>query len=312
MNKYITFGFFILFVATFVVCGEGELIQTAVDEPVDNTAATFELEQLTQPEIQATLAGVLPDPGIVELVTPDDLSPIEMERINLLRNAISMGLDVGRTQFDERVGLFLQEMGLVDVYDVDLTPETFSGLLEEAEDCPFLANYDNGFETTGFTCDYLVDQAVRESYSELSLILSTEEYPEEIGDDVEAGFWFEQGAISGIEEQRVRIQFELEQLQLCNQAPTPIEGSYDKGLLIGRQLFADEFNDYLETQGFPPEYPQMQPMIIHFVPVTHLRRPKIHYTSRKRRSTIFRASATVLSKSMLSLLYPSFRKSPVS
>ena len=260
MNKYISFGFFILFLATFVACGEGNLTQTTVDEPVDNTSATFELEQLTQPEIQATLAGVLPDPGVVELVTPDDLSPVELERINLLRNAISMGLDVGRDQFDERVGLFLQEMGLVDVYDVDLTPEPFSGLLEEAEDCPFLANYDNGFETTGFTCDYLVDQAVRESYSELSLILSTEEYPEEVADDVEAGFWFEQGAISGIEEQRVRIQFELEQLQLCNQAPTPIESSYDKGLLIGRQLFADEFNAYLETQGFPPEYPQMQPI----------------------------------------------------
>ena len=82
MNKYISFGFFILFLATFVACGEGELTQTAVDEPVDNTSATFELEQLTQPEIQATLAGVLPDPGVVELVTPDDLSPIERERIS--------------------------------------------------------------------------------------------------------------------------------------------------------------------------------------------------------------------------------------
>jgi hypothetical protein len=276
MNNFWIYANTLLLLTVLTGCGAGELTSSlssdtnddCVGAACDDNMSNALLDQLMQTESQATISGTLPTIGDnptdvtspIEIVTQDDLDPSELERINLLRGAIALGLDLGRNQFEERVGLFLQEMGLVDVYDVDLSSDSFAGLLDEAVDCPFLANYDNGFEASGFTCDYLVDQAVRDSYSELTLILSEEPLPEDIEEDEEAGFWYEQGAISGIEEQRVRVQFDLEQLQLCNQDPTPIESSYDKGLLIGRQLFADEFNVYLASQGFSPEYPQMQPI----------------------------------------------------
>jgi hypothetical protein len=73
----------------------------------------------------------------------------------------------------------------------------------------------------------------------------------------EALFWRDQGAISAIEEARVFVRTDLKTLGLCNKKPTPVESSYTKGVLIGRQLLASEVNAWLEKQGHKGDYPTM-------------------------------------------------------
>jgi hypothetical protein len=130
------------------------------------------------------------------------------------------------------------------------------------EACPFVKFYDNGFEPTGVACEYLVDQAKAEVYSELTQTLDDEDLLPSVGNSnlvthEEARFWLEQGAISGIEENRVLVRGDIKKRGLCSEKPTPIESSYDKGNIVGRQLFAEHFNGWLKDHGYVADYPVM-------------------------------------------------------
>ena len=61
----------------------------------------------------------------------------------------------------------------------------------------------------------------------------------------------------GIEQHRVLVRSDLKTQLICNKTPTPHESSYDKGLVVGMQLLATEFNSWLESQGHVGDYPTM-------------------------------------------------------
>ena len=200
------------------------------------------------------------DDPVENIVLEDDLTVSERARVDLLRDSIAIGLDIGRSEYIDRVALNLQDLGVMDAYNMIITDE-YAGLMASAIECPFAAYYDEDVvESTEHSCDYLVTMSIVETYSELSQILIASPLPGDILESEharEAEFWFEQGAISGIEEERVRIRFELEAAGLCNAEPTAIESSQDKGRLIGRQLFAAELNSHLVSLGFESNYPEM-------------------------------------------------------
>lgn len=203
-------------------------------------------------------AGEDPSHG-TPLVTEDDLDEEEAGRIEALRTSISYGLDIGRTQYVEEVQLTLFDLGVIDDYDLAEEDPT-AGLDQEVVECPFVQNLGNGFESTGRQCDYLVEIAKIEVYSELAEELDRNPLPSELlADEIaeEADFWYEQGAISGLEEGRVRVRHDMKDRELCNAAPTPIESSYDNGVLVGRRLFAEAFNTHLARNGFTADYPEM-------------------------------------------------------
>ena len=205
--------------------------------------------------------GLCTDDGVV---TIDELTPDELEKIAILRTAIDLGLNVGRFHYVEEVSIALQMKGLVDDYEQQVS-DGFVGLEQAPEPCPFAKYYDNGFQATGDTCDYLADMAKVEVYSELSNFVSQNDLPLEVKESphyVEAFFWYEQGAVSGVEEERVKVRFDMQQKSLCDSEPSALEASFNKGVLVGRQLFAEKFNDALAQNGYEADYPVMSEPIL--------------------------------------------------
>ena len=239
-----------------------------IDSIVDETAPLG--GQIDLPTLTGSLDLTLTLPGDDEIETPDEpegpelvqqaeLSESELLRIGVLRDSISLGLDVGRVHYIEEVEITLHTMGILDAYEMDLV-EGDAGLDAELSECPFLENLGNGFESSGMHCDYLAEVAKVEVYSELAQELADAPLPEEILSTEyaeEASFWYEQGAISGVEEGRVQVRYDMKDQGICDQEPTPAESSYDKGVTVGRQLFADEVNVFLASRGVTPDYPQM-------------------------------------------------------
>lgn len=194
-----------------------------------------------------------------DAITPEQLTPSEIVKIDTLRGAIGIGLDLGKERYLETVSLALANLGVLNDYE-GVVSDGFGDLAVEPEACPFAKYYDNGFQPSGASCQYLVDIAKVEVYSELSKALDNQPLPGQYQDSEhfeEAVFWYEQGAISGVEEQRVLVRTDLKQRQICNKTPTPVESSYDKGIIVGRQLMAKKLNDWLSSKGHKADYPTM-------------------------------------------------------
>ena len=186
----------------------------------------------------------------------DNTAAEEQLKVDNLRTAIFAGLDVGRYVYLEEVSLRLQNLGIFANYEESFAPEW---TILESEDCPFVKYYDNKPDVNESLCEYLLDAAMVEVYSELVDILDALPLPQEIEEQYleEALFWYEQGAISGIEENRVLIRNDIKLNNICNQAPTVTESSHDKGIIEGRQHFINNFNAWLDKNGYIPDYPAM-------------------------------------------------------
>jgi len=228
------------------------------DRPMDEGAALP--AGLLQPDLEAVVVPVVEEP-----VMGDQLSIEQQERIDLLRTAIEQGLDMGRLRYLEEMTLALQSLGVIDDYE-GTVPGGDDTLTAQVDECPFVKYYDNGFEPTGPTCDYLVDVAKVEVYSELTKLMADNPLPGTVLGSVllepgEAELWYEMGAISGIEEHRVLVRSDLKARGLCSKNPTPVQSSYDKGVVVGRQLFAEKFNQWLQGNGYVADYPEMSQKI---------------------------------------------------
>jgi hypothetical protein len=242
--------------------GDDEEIENPIDEtdPTDPTDPA-KMDKLVNADLTVPHAiGLWDDSGEV---VEGNLTDEEKAKIDLLRDTIYQGLNVGHERFIETVSLTLAGSGIYGDYETVVGQEGFEDdLATVPEACPFVKFYDNGFEPTGVACEYLVDQAKVEVYSELTQTLEDIELSPKVGSSnlvthEEARFWLEQGAISGIEENRVLVRGDIKKRGLCSEKPTPIESSYDKGNIIGRQLFAEHFNGWLKDHGYVADYPLM-------------------------------------------------------
>ncbi len=199
----------------------------------------------------------VPDP--VEHVTLDELSEQELEVVTHLRGAIAIGLDVGREHYIEEVELVLEDLDVLHDFESELNDWS---ILEEAPStCPFVEFYNNGdnYEPSGITCEYMVDLAKVEAYSELTQKLDSYELPANIPAELidEARGWYEEGAISGLEQQRILVRSDLRAKGTCYKEPTVKESATSKGTIVGRQLFAQQFNEWLLNNGYVADYPTM-------------------------------------------------------
>jgi hypothetical protein len=211
-------------------------------------------------------------------VTVEDLSEDELKRVDYLRTCIDAGLEIGQNSFLDEVDIVLADNGIVGYESDDLTDD-YSVSEEQPDDCPFVQYYDNGFATqTEDGCDFMLELAKIEMYSQLGDVLATTPAPADSNDtqpndragddtgdeeaeagaaDEEAEFWYEQGAISGIEQYKVVVRSDMKLQSVCDTTPTVPQSAYDKGLIIGAQILAAEFNTWLAAQGETPDYPTM-------------------------------------------------------
>jgi hypothetical protein len=177
-------------------------------------------------------------------VTLEDLTAEDLADIDILRDNIFSGLDVGKELYLSQVNLALEDLGINSGYQI-LDDEQE---LPEVSDCPYVEFYNNQVTATGLGCEYLVDKARSDAYSKLygTLVANREGYDPDLS---EQDFWFEQGAVSGLEEARVLVRVDLKVKQLCNQEPNPVKSSEEKGLVVGRQHFINSMNNWLTTNG---------------------------------------------------------------
>ena len=185
-------------------------------------------------------------------VTLDDLTVEEFADIELLRESIFGGLGVGKDLYLNQVSLVLEDLGLDSGYQVSDDSQE----LPETSTCPYVEFYNNQAVMNGYACEYLVDTARSEAYSKLysTLKANRENYNPDVS---EQDFWFEQGAVSGLEEARVMVRVDLKSKQLCNKNPSPVKSSAEKGLIVGRQHFINTMNNWLTTNGYTGDYPVM-------------------------------------------------------
>jgi hypothetical protein len=228
---------------------ETETTPTEVEENNETNTTPTEVEE-TDPE-----ETVEPEEttNLDEEVSLEDLTAEELADIEVLRTSIFEGLDVGKGLYLQEVGLALQDLGLVENYDF-LGEEDQE--LPEVSECPYVEFYANTQQVSESGCEYLVDLARSEAYSKLygALVSKRENFDSDSSED---DFWFEQGAVSGLEESRVRVRMDIKAKQLCNVAPTPVESSVEKGNIVGRQHFANTMNNWLSTNGYAADYPVM-------------------------------------------------------
>jgi hypothetical protein len=224
----------------------GTVEPTEVEENNETNTVPTETEETTPEQ------GSDPSDPTGDDVTLDDLTADEFANIEILRDNIFQGLDVGQDLYITQVALALEDLGLPSGYQVLGDNQE----LPEVSPCPYVEFYDNKPQTTGLACEYLVDQARSEAYSKLygTLKANRENYDPDLS---EQDFWFEQGAISGLEEARVLVRLDIKAKQYCNQNPTPTKSSEEKGLIVGRQHFVNSMNNWLATNGYAADYPVM-------------------------------------------------------
>tara|TARA_R100000808_G_C2155291_1_gene167373 strand:- start:12523 stop:14169 length:1647 start_codon:yes stop_codon:yes gene_type:complete len=217
-----------------------------------------ELEELVNAETEEeaeTIEEEVPAPD--DQITIDDLTNANLEQIELTREYIFVGLDVGKELYLEEVTLVLQELGIVNNYEGIFDA---NGEIPEIETCPFVEYYNNEPPVDPILCKYMVDKAKADAYSKLvsrldqhnpinkNEVMTDEEYEE-------FEFWYQQGGISGVEESRVLVDIDIKAKALCDQVPTPISSAVQKGLDIGRQMLTNSINSWLATNGYIPDYP---------------------------------------------------------
>ena len=241
---------------------ETETNPTEVEENNETNTVPEETEETT-PEQQGSNSSDPVEEQIVEEenievdptedeITLEDLTADDLAEIEILRDNIFGGLSVGKELYLDQVSLALEDLGIDGGYQVSDESQE----LPEVSDCPYVEFYNNQAVMTGFACEYLVDKARSEAYSKLYGTLASvrEAYDPEFSEE---DFWFEQGAVSGLEEARVIVRVDLKAKQICNVNPSPVKSSEEKGQVVGRQHFINSMNNWLTTNGYSGDYPVM-------------------------------------------------------
>ena len=237
---------------------------TEVEENNETNTTPKETEDKVEENIEETTPEQGSDPSdpveeettevdpVEDEITLEDLTAEEFAEIEILRDNIFGGLNVGKELYLAQVSLALEDLGVDGGYQILDDSQD----LPEVSDCPYLEFYNNQAVMTGYACEYLVDKARSEAYSKLYGTLASvrEAYNPDLS---EQDFWFEQGAVSGLEEARVMVRVDLKAKQLCNVNPSPVKSSGEKGLVVGRQHFINSMNNWLTTNGYSADYPIM-------------------------------------------------------
>ena len=234
---------------TTVETGETTETEAETTPTETETGTETEVETGTETEVDPEETTEVEE---VEGVTLDDLTAEQLAEIDVLRENIFAGIDVGQDLYTNQVNLALEDLGLYDGNTVWNSNEE----LPEVSSCPFVEFYNNEKPLSEASCEYLVDQARSDAYSKLASTLQTER--ENFNSTLsEQDFWYEQGAVSGLEKARVVIRVQMKTQGICNQTPTAVESSMEKGLVVGRQHFINSMNNWLTTNGYKADYPVM-------------------------------------------------------
>lgn len=195
------------------------------------------------------------------LTTPSSLSPDELALIELKRDAIHRGLDLGKIALADELNLVLEDLNVANRYqptiattdgEVYIEPRTTTGGV-----CPFLEPATANSTGSRVDCRTVSDRAVVAAYASLTSL--RDRNPLESSFDInreENEFWYQQGMMTGMDNEAAIAVETLRSLAACDDTPSPEQSAFDLGLQAGRQLYTEELNRrFAETGQSGQQYP---------------------------------------------------------
>lgn len=181
-----------------------------------------------------------------------DLSTDELEQIQLLRNAITQGLVLGKFSIADELNIVLGDKGVTERYaasletGVDYAPPA-------AASCPFMSTYEPG---QSLDCRALVTRATASAYAHLSALKATNPLGVQFDSNrEESEFWYDEGILTGIDNEAVLALSHIRGAKLCDQVPEEAQSAYEAGVEAGRSRYVIELNKRLVEAGYSMQYP---------------------------------------------------------
>ncbi|OIP32960.1 MAG: hypothetical protein AUK47_19760 [Deltaproteobacteria bacterium CG2_30_63_29] len=201
--------------------------------------------------------GTNPDVNVdQEWLTIGNIPAQDLANIQVQRNAIDQGLLLGKGAIADEINLTLEDMGVPTRY----VPSTDSGTdyvpvnVGAITSCPFLPVPSAPKGTTD--CRTLADRATVAAYTRISDL----EGDNPLGSAFDSQrqdneFWYEQGIITGFDNEAITAMRIVRQLELCDQDLEPRESAYEAGVEAGRQLYIERLNERFVEVGIDINYP---------------------------------------------------------
>ncbi len=231
------------------------------------TTATSDPEGTEKPPSEEGAAGQVAGGGDVdgegkqpdgEWLREDDLDSTRLKEISIKRQAIKMGLRLGKRSYGDQLNLLLGSQGGSWRYSRDLDENGY--ILPKSNTlCPFLAPEpeEDGLED----CRSILDRATVAAQGEISALKArnpldgTEFETDREGNE----FWWEEGIRTGVKNEPMPALKSLKEVGLCDRQVTRQKSAYEAGIEAGRQLYTDRLNERLYELGQTPSYPEIVP-----------------------------------------------------
>lgn len=217
-------------------CGEGELTLGAEQTGQYGTNSNINVDE--------------------EWLTVGNIPAQELQIIEVQREAIDMGLTLGKEAIADEINLSLEDMGVPTRY----VPSTDTGTdyipvnVGAIRSCPFLEPSSTPRGTTD--CRTLADRATVAAYTRITSIQDDNPLDSHFDRSREdSEFWYEQGIITGFDNEAITAMRIVRQLELCDQDLEPRESAYEAGVEAGRQLYIERLNDRFVEVGIKIHYP---------------------------------------------------------
>jgi hypothetical protein len=185
------------------------------------------------------------DPGAAGEDVADDadqavsgsLLPQDIDRptLNLVRQAIELGLGAGKGLVADGINYELARNGIETTY---VGGESMVDVPDDAMTaCPYVENAGND-GSTSVSCRLVAEDArdrayVREADTLAGLVLG----PEFDANRPLHEAWLRNGMASGIEGEFLMAVRRLREARVCDQQPEPVDSSAEQGIALGRQVF---------------------------------------------------------------------------
>ena len=215
-------------------------------------------EPWEEPEIPEEF---MEDPWQEDGTMADVLTDLQMAEIDIMREAIQVGLALGKQSYADELNRGLTgQLQEAYVYEgsFNLAPEVVAGVMEPKREvvCPFMLTPEEA-QAEPVDCRVLTDRAKVSAYGQLTNIMSVNPLSDPKFDEKRADndFWYEQGLMTGIDNETAVAVRHIRSLGLCDRAPEVPQSAYEEGVERGRLLYIVALNARLAETGNAMDYP---------------------------------------------------------
>lgn len=196
-----------------------------------------------------------------DVITANELTASELAAIELSREAIQTGLTLGKASFADELNRMLtgEHVDFSYLGSEDLGIQYLEPRQEIV--CPFLVTPEEQV-AHAVDCRFLVDHARVASYGQITNIMAINPLDNRFDEArPEHEHWYEQGFLTGIENEGTLAARHIRDLGVCDQDVEPGRDSFEEGVEAGRRLYIQFLNERLAERGMNMSYPtDIRPM----------------------------------------------------